>query len=264
MKSESKAKRRILLIDDDTSLLVTLGDFLRYEGYDVTTAESAERGLKLLGKIRPDLIVLDMSMPGMGGRGFLEQIKGGDETLLYPVLVLTARATMAEYFAHTPVDGFIAKPCDPADLLMEVGRIIFLRSGSSLGRVVAPKATRPRILLGESDKERNDRLRQALGEAQYEVETVFSGPEVVEAAVVGKPDAILVHASLQGMGPDAITKVLRQIPGTASIPVLVFGMDEAGVSLDQVAALDECGVVMISASDTMDVLESTKSTLRET
>lgn len=263
MANERTTKRRILLIDDDTSLLVTLGDFLRYEGYDVTTAESAERGLKLLNDVRPDLIVLDMSMPGMGGRGFLERIKESDGALLYPVLVLTARATMAEYFAHTPVDGFIAKPCDPADLLMEVGRIIFLRGGSSTGRVVAAKTTKPRILLGESGKELNDLLCQALTGKGYDVETVFSGPEVVEAAVVGKPDAIVVHADLKGMGPDAIAKVLGQIPGTAAIPVLVYGMDEAKVKLDLVAALDECNAVMISSSAPEDVIDSLNATLRD-
>ena len=67
-------KRHILLLDDDPSLRRTLGDFLRFEGYDVVTAESGEKGLEALKVQRPDLIILDMSMPGMGGIGFLKSI----------------------------------------------------------------------------------------------------------------------------------------------------------------------------------------------
>ncbi|NQT93034.1 MAG: response regulator [Lentisphaerae bacterium] len=65
--AETSVKKRILLIDDDTSLLTTLSDFLSFEGYEVVTADSGEQGLRRLQTTEPDLIVLDMSMPGMGG-----------------------------------------------------------------------------------------------------------------------------------------------------------------------------------------------------
>ena len=116
-----QTRRKLLLIDDDTSLLVTLRDFLEFEGYDVVTADSGEKGLEMLGTMKPDLIVLDMSMPGMSGVGFLKAISSADGKPAHPVLVLTARANMAEFFANVDVDGFVAKPCDPSDLLMELG-----------------------------------------------------------------------------------------------------------------------------------------------
>ena len=67
---EAKQKRTILIVDDDRSLLTTLSDFLAFEGYEVLTAESGEDGLRTLTDATPDLIILDMSMPGMGGVGF--------------------------------------------------------------------------------------------------------------------------------------------------------------------------------------------------
>src|SRR5574344_3007005 len=119
-------KRKLMLGDDDPSLLETLGDFLTFEGYDVQCATSGEDALVKMRPFQPDLIILDMSMPGMGGKGFLDRITNPDDgTTLYPVLVLTARAAMAEYFANKNIAGFIAKPCDPPDLLLEVGRILF-------------------------------------------------------------------------------------------------------------------------------------------
>lgn len=232
--------RRILLVDDDISLLITLGDFLRYEGYDVTTAESGERALEILRTLRPDLIVLDMSMPGMGGRGFLERITEPSGKVRFPVLVLTARATMAEFFARTQVDGFIAKPCDPSDLLLEIGRIIFLRSGD-LGdaETAPPLSSQARALIGESDKPINDRLRAALEKAGFEVESVFLGPDVLEAVIVGKPQIIILRLELEGMSADAILAVLEQIPNTAGIPAVVYGIDTPGVKLEHVEALDD-------------------------
>jgi len=124
-------QRKILLIDDDPSLRVTVGQFLRFEKYDVTTAESGEAALEVLKTLRPNLIILDMSMPGMGGIGFLQRITGEDKKPRYPVLVLTARSQMAEFFSTVDVDGFMAKPADPDELLQEVARILFQRGEES-------------------------------------------------------------------------------------------------------------------------------------
>ena len=117
--------KKILLVDDDPSLLATMGQFLKFEGYDVTTAESGETALEHLKIIRPDIIVLDMSMPGMGGMCFLKSIMGPDGKPQYPVLVLTARSQMAEMFGDIEVDGFMSKPADPDGLLQEIARILF-------------------------------------------------------------------------------------------------------------------------------------------
>ena len=67
-------KRKILLVDDDASLLATLGDFLESEGYEVAKAASGEKALAMLRISQPELIVLDMSMPGIGGMGVLDEL----------------------------------------------------------------------------------------------------------------------------------------------------------------------------------------------
>ena len=79
---------RVLLIDDEQNTRETRRDFLACEGYDVVTAASGEEGLERLAAGDPDLIVLDMQMPGMGGQGFLQRISEGGRPRL-PVLVLT-------------------------------------------------------------------------------------------------------------------------------------------------------------------------------
>lgn len=252
--ANEESKKKILLIDDDTSLLVTLSDFLAFEGYEVVTAESGERGLEVLEEETPALIILDMSMPGMGGVGFLEHItvKGRPSR---PVLVLTARATMAEFFAHTQVDGFVAKPCDPKDLLMEVNRIVFLRGGEEEAEEEAIAGHALRVLLGEDRKDQGGVIVDKMASGNFAVEHVFSGPDVLEAAIVGRPDVILLRLELEGMAAPAVVDVLSQMPNTQKIPVVVYGVDEPDVDLTTQSALDTDRVAgIVPGSDPVGII----------
>jgi len=217
-----REKSKILLIDDDTNLLVTLSDFLSFEGYEVVTADSGEEGLKRLADMMPDLIILDMSMPGMGGVGFLREISTDDGKPQHPVLVLTARANMAEFFADADVDGFVAKPCNPEDLLMEVSRIIFLRKGAREQDAAREEGAKKTALIGEDEPQVIDDLVQAFGRAGYIVDTVTDGPEILEKAITQRPDVIVVKRVLTGMNGDAVAGVLKEMPNTQSIPVVLY------------------------------------------
>lgn len=234
----NSAKHKILLIDDDTSLLVTLSDFLSFENYEVSTAESGEQGLKKLETITPDLIILDMSMPGMGGIGFLKAISSGDGKPKYPVLVLTARANMAEFFANVEVDGFIAKPCEPSDLLMEVGRIIFLRSGAAETERSSASAEKGRVLLGEDEPRAADMLMKAFSVAGYLVDSVSRGPEVLEKAIVGRPDLIVVKLVLANMNGDAVARMLAEMTNTKNIPIIIYDDTDSGVQEAKLAEVN--------------------------
>ena len=225
-------KKHILLIDDDTSLLTTLSDFLSFEGYDVTTADCGEQGLERLKDLTPDLIILDMNMPGMGGLGFLKEISSAAGKPKHPVLVLTARANMAEFFADVDVDGFVPKPCEPNDLLSEVGRIIFLRSGSSTpeeGKGQASPVERLKVLVGEDDGLKRKLLTEALSKAGYIVDSVAHGPEVLEKAIVQRPDVIVLKLILANMNGDAVAGMLNQMPNTKDIPIVLYDDSEAQV-----------------------------------
>ena len=124
---------RILVVDDNVPLLASLSDVLTYEGYKVGTASSGEEALRYIKQSKPnypDLVILDISMPGMGGIGFLQkmnQIRAEDDDYSrIKVMVLTARANMREFFMESDlgVYDFLAKPCDPNDLLASVKKVL--------------------------------------------------------------------------------------------------------------------------------------------
>ncbi len=250
------AKRKLLLVDDDTSLLITLRDFLRFEGYEVLTADSGEKALVVLEEESPDLIILDMSMPGMGGIGFLKEILHDDGKPQYPVLVLTARANMAEFFADVEVDGFIAKPCDPQDLLMEVTRIIFQRRGE---KQVAASGMRRRLVLGESDMGFAATLTNWFRDNGYLVEHSIKGPEALESAVVNRPDAIVLNETLEGMNGSSVAEMLRVMPNTKTIPIVIYSED--GRTFKSIASNQEGGgvVALVPSVDVKQIGRSVDS-----
>ncbi|HNX34467.1 MAG TPA: response regulator [Kiritimatiellia bacterium] len=229
-------KRKLLLVDDDPSLLETLGDFLTFEGYEVLCSTSGEDALIKMRPFQPDLIILDMGMPGMGGTGFLDRITNPDGRTLYPVVVLTARASMAEYFADKQIAGFIAKPCDPPDLLLEVGRILFETANEGY-RVTSSQVAR-RLVIADGDPTLRRTLESEFAQAGFQVAAVATGPEALEACVTFKPNAIVMRLELEGMSADEVVAMLKRLPNTRGVEAVVYGFDLPEAQLEHVANLD--------------------------
>ena len=81
----------ILVIDDEPGIRDLLDTLLSRKGYDVVLADSGQKGLEVFRRARPDVIVLDLKMPGMNGVTVLQQIRSLNPT--QPVIVLTGAAT---------------------------------------------------------------------------------------------------------------------------------------------------------------------------
>lgn len=216
------AENKILLIDDDKSLLTTLGDFLKSEGYEVITASSAEQALKKLEQETPNIVILDISMPGMGGVGFLKEITGTEGKPRYPVLVLTARANMAEFFSSVEVDGFIAKPCEPDELVSEIKRIILTRQSAVQTSATSELPRQRKVLVAEDDMAVAAKVCDVFIRAGFGAVSVHRGPEVLEKAITQKPDVIVMKRVLTGMNGDAVAGVLSSIPTTQNIPIVLY------------------------------------------
>jgi CheY-like chemotaxis protein len=204
--------KRVLFVDDDKLILRVLSDFLNFKGFSVDIADSGEAALEKIAATPPDLILLDISMPGMGGIGLLKRLMSSNNTLLYPVLVFTARTTTKDYFRGIPVDGFIAKPCDKNELVNQMHAILEIHRGAS----------RKTILVGEDDLEVASRVSRVLQAGGFVVDEAATGPEVLEKAAVCLPDVILVKRVLSGMNGDSVASILHAMPRTQSIPVVMY------------------------------------------
>jgi CheY-like chemotaxis protein len=83
--------RRILLVDDEDSLRKVLKDLLEREGYEVAEARDGVQALDQVDRVGPDVIVLDLNLPGLDGYGVLAQLRSRPATADIPVVVLTAK-----------------------------------------------------------------------------------------------------------------------------------------------------------------------------
>jgi DNA-binding response OmpR family regulator len=83
--------QKILVVDDEADIRFVIGKMLEREGYEVLEADSGENALESLKETIPDLILLDVMMPGIDGWITCKKIKSGDETKNIPVVMLTAK-----------------------------------------------------------------------------------------------------------------------------------------------------------------------------
>ena len=110
-------KKLILVIDDEKDLT----DIIKYEfealGFDIRTAADGVEGLEALKSISPQLIILDLNMPRMGGVEFYKNILDEKGNPPYPVLVLTARVHDHELLEKYKFDSFMTKPFEIPELI---------------------------------------------------------------------------------------------------------------------------------------------------
>jgi len=120
---------RILIIEDNADLAFGLRRTLEFEGYDVEVAEDGETGLEKVGAWDPDLVLLDLMLPGKGGFQVLRELRGAGRTV--PVLVLTARGEESDVVLgfDSGADDYVTKPFSTLELLARVRAV--LRRGFS-------------------------------------------------------------------------------------------------------------------------------------
>jgi len=254
MKGMKQAERkRVLVVDDDKLILEVMDDFLTSKGFDVTLAECGEEGLKRMAAINPDIILLDVNMPGIGGIGFLKRIMLSNGVLQYPVLVFTARTTTKDYFRGIPVDGFIAKPCDKSMLEVKIQEILEKYKRAAIKT----------ILVGEDDLMVSDRLSRVFRDAGFEIEEAATGPEVLEKAAVCLPDVVLVKQILTGMNGDSVASILQAMPRTQSIPVILYDSSRVARKKEEEALLRRrTGIVKyLATEDAVTLLKAVKEAL---
>ena len=112
----------ILIVEDNAGSLMLATVALELEGFAVAGAESAEEARTVLANKTPDLILMDIQLPGIDGLDFTKELKADAETSSIPVIALTAHAMPLHERAARAAGcaGFIAKPWTPAALSREV------------------------------------------------------------------------------------------------------------------------------------------------
>lgn len=162
-----KSRKRILVVDDDPSIVNAMVFALTREGYGVHSATSARKALDLVKEVKPDLIISDISMPEMNGYEFFRHLQDDEATKMIPFIFASAKDEPTDLVLgfKTGVDDYLCKPFKIPELLARIERL--------LSRVEMYK-----------DLARFDSLTGALTRRSFE-ETMEK--EIQRAIVTGKP-----------------------------------------------------------------------------
>ena len=117
---------RVLIIDDSKTIVTVLKKFLRSAGYETLEALDAESGLTLLQQHRPELIFLDIMLPGMNGFAALRAIRRDPATRDIPVIMMSGNEQAMEQFfgARIGADDFMKKPFSRHEVFFRIERLL--------------------------------------------------------------------------------------------------------------------------------------------
>lgn len=247
---------RVLVVDDEPMVRETLGQVLSDEGYMVDLAVDGETALERVHAARPDAILLDLMMPGMNGRQFLQVLREEPAYASVPVMIMTAVHGLEVNLATMGASEVVEKPFDVDELLNKVALAVYRSRGSSVYAtqplpIVAlppesvPEKERGVVLLVEHDRSRLQQLDMMLSARGYTVVSMTRAlVQLSRLARALRPRAILLDSVSEGVGE--VVRELADTSGIGQIPILVFSRaGDASIpgTLERAADVDLVGFV---------------------
>jgi DNA-binding response OmpR family regulator len=241
---------RVLVVDDEPMLRDTLGQTLSAEGYVVDLAVDGETALERIRAARPDAILLDLMMPGMNGRQFLQALRDDDAYKNVPVMIMTAVHGL-ELSATLGASEVVEKPFNVDDLLNKVALAVYRSREAATttqpGLPVltmppdeAPEKERGVVLLCEHDRSRLQQLDMMLSARGYTVVSMTRAlTQLSRLARALRPRAILLDEVSEGV--DEVVRELADSSVLEQIPILVFsrtGASRIPGTLEQATDVD--------------------------
>jgi DNA-binding response OmpR family regulator len=179
---------RILVVDDNPDNLEILGTRLARQGYEIATARDGEEALAMVRAAPPDLILLDIMMPGLGGIEVCRRIKSDPSLPFVPVVMITARGDSRDIVAGLEAGGdeYLAKPVDAAALVARVKSMLRIKE---LHDTTREQATRLAAQAGELS-ELNRTLEQRVERQVAQLERLgrlkrFFSPQIADLIIEG-------------------------------------------------------------------------------
>lgn len=122
----SDGRPRVLLVDDYPDAREMYGEYLEYSGYEVIEAANGVEALQRAVDDKPDIILMDLSLPVMDGWEATRRLKADARTARIPIVALTghALAGISEGARQAGCDAFVTKPCLPEDLVVQIRRVL--------------------------------------------------------------------------------------------------------------------------------------------
>lgn len=235
--SEANNKIKIAIIEDEEVLLNVLESKLKKEGFDVVTAPDGEAGMKVVKENMPDIILLDIVMPKVGGFEVLTQLSQDQVLAKIPVIIISNSGQPVEIdkaLALGAKDYLVKAEFDPQEVVDKIKKQImsfspqqFYAQGADNGG--ASKASDSEIdpklfsiLLVEDDNFLRDLVSQKLRKEGFNVIEAIDGEDGVKKTSESKPHLILLDLILPGMDGFEVLRNIQTNNNFKNVPVIVL------------------------------------------
>ena len=217
------SKNLVLVVDDDPGSQELIQRMLEREDFEVVVAADGAEGLALAKALRPDIITLDIMMPGMNGWMVLASLKADPDLADIPVIVITVADNDSAGIALGASD-YLIKPVDRGQLLQTVSQ--YARQTTSASPI-NPKGT---VLVVEDDPHTRSLLDETLTRDHWQVMTAENGQIALDLLPTMTPDLVLLDLLMPIMDGFEFLLALRKRVEWASIPVVVLTAKELSQS----------------------------------
>lgn len=211
-------KKKILIIEDEQSLLEVLEKKLEKEGFEVFTAVDGINGLKQIREIHPDLVLLDILMPRKDGFEVLEELNQDEILCKIPVIIISNSGQPVEIDRALKLgvkDYLVKANFDPENVIEKVNN--FLKEENNL-----QKNNKKMIVLIEDDVFLRDLCVRKLKKENFEVVSAENGEEGLKKIKECEPDLVLLDIILPGIGGFEVLKQIKEDEKTQHIPVIML------------------------------------------
>jgi two-component system, cell cycle response regulator len=236
---------RVLVVDDILPNVKLLEAKLLAEYYDVVTAQSGEDALKKITDSNPDIILLDVMMPGMDGFEVCRRIKSNPQTAHIPVVMVTALTDTEDRVRglESGADDFLSKPVNDTALMARVRSLVRLKmtvdewqtrenTASQLGvvdantSVMAQPVDQARVVVVEDMAFESNKIRDTLARDRDVVEVAETGVKAIQ--IINQTDVELIIVSLNLKNEDGLRLCshLRSIEKTRALPIVMLGNED--------------------------------------
>jgi two-component system, cell cycle response regulator len=233
---------RVLVVDDILPNVKLLEAKLTSEYYDVLTASSGEEALKRVAQDSPDIVLLDVMMPGMDGIEVCRRLKSNPETAHIPVVMVTALTDAQDRVRglECGADDFLSKPVNDMALMARVRSLVRLKMTIDEWRARSATATQLGVidskanLMDEASDKANvlviedrgfevDKIAQSLQRDQHSVVFATTGLEAIQASSAKDFDLIIVSLNMNDGDGLRLTSHLKSNERTRALPIIMMG-----------------------------------------
>ncbi|MCL4557320.1 MAG: response regulator [Deltaproteobacteria bacterium] len=223
---------RILIVEDDSKSARLIRDILELRGHSVIEAGNGLSAMRMINDHLPDLIFMDINLPGMDGMTLTKLIKASSKTGRIPVIALTAAAMKGDRarFTQAGCDDYVSKPFHIKDILEMLNKYG--------GAVEQGAKVRPSIVLVADDMPQNIELIDAtLSPLGYHTISANNGIQALEKIRTLHPDIALINVVMPGLNGMDVCKNIKSDEYYSTIPVIMItALDDADDKINALSA----------------------------